>query len=508
MVAVPGRSRHLVAFSVAAGAALALALRAPWLDAALGRDEGGLALVARSFHQAGPFAYGHLFLDRPPLLVELYRLAGIDGATGVRLLGLAASMLLVLTTTLLAVRVAGRAAAPWAAVIVALLTSSYALQSVFTPAELIAAVPSSASVLCLVAALEPERTRRRLPLLAGAGALAVAALLVKQSFGDALAAGGVALALGAVGRGRLPVRETLRRAAAYLSGAAAMGGALAAWEHAVRTPDGSMYYALFGFRLDATAPLTHGDLASRLDRLAQPALHSGLALALLLALPGIALLRGRPLVRPVLAAWGLTALAGVVLGGSYWPHYLIALAPVAAIGAAAILVRHRWLALVAVAAMLWPVARVALQDELRDTPDHYQGAAVTAAHYLRARAEPRQAAYVMYAKVNVLYYSGLRTPFPYNWSLMMRAAPRAQARLRHLLASPRRPAWIVQWQSPTAFGLDRGGATRRLLRAHYREVRSICGHPILLARGARAKPPPRLGPHVCGMPQGNAVASG
>ena len=43
-----------------------------------------------------------------------------------------------------------------------------------------------------------------------------------------------------------------------------------------------------------------------------------------------------------------------------------------------------------------------------------------------------------------LYYSGLRDPFPYNWSLMMRALPKAQAELRSMLAAPDRPTWIVR----------------------------------------------------------------
>jgi hypothetical protein len=210
--------------------------------------------------------------------------------------------------------------------------------------------------------------------------------------------------------------------------------------------------------------------------------------------------------RPALAAWGLAALAGVALGGSYWPHYLIALVPLAAAGAAATLARHPRSAVVALLVLLLPAARTALQDALRDWPDRYQGAAASAAAYVRARAEPHQSVYVLYAKANVVYYSGLRDPFPYNWSLMMRAAPRAQPRLRTLLASePRRPTWIVEWQAPTAFGLDRSGATRALLRWHYRRVAGVCGHPILLARGARAKPPPWLGPHACGTPQGTAV---
>ena len=128
MTAVAGDHlvRHRTAVWIALGVVVALLLRAPWGDAALGRDEGGVAMVARAWHGGGPFAYGSLFLDRPPLLVGLYRLAG-DGQAGIRLLGAVAAALLVVTSTVLAVRIGGRRAAPWAAGISAVLASSFAI---------------------------------------------------------------------------------------------------------------------------------------------------------------------------------------------------------------------------------------------------------------------------------------------------------------------------------------------------------------------------------------------
>src|SRR3954449_13290410 len=102
-----GWLRQRTALCVLAGVAGALLLRAPWSDAALGRDEGGVALVARAWHGSGPFPYGSYFLDRPPLLPALYRLAG-SSETGIRVLGATAAALVVVVSTLLAVRVAGR----------------------------------------------------------------------------------------------------------------------------------------------------------------------------------------------------------------------------------------------------------------------------------------------------------------------------------------------------------------------------------------------------------------
>jgi 4-amino-4-deoxy-L-arabinose transferase-like glycosyltransferase len=472
------------------GVALTLLLRAPWFDAALGRDEAGVALVARHWHGGASFAYGTWFLDRPPLLLTLYRLAG-DSQVGIRVLGAVAASVLVVLTTLLAVRLGGRRAAPWAAGISAVAASSFALRAVFTPAELLAVVPSCASVLLLVIAIE----KKRLWTFAAAGALAAAALLVKQSFGDALAAGLVALVAGRF----LGVswRESWRRAGAYGAGLAAVAAALSLWAWATNTSAHSIWYAMFGFRLDAVSALSGSGLEGRLSKLESPFLDSGLAIAIVLAVVGIARLRDRPVVRIALVAWLAAAVVGIVLGGSYWPHYLIALIPATAAGAAWTLARFpRWLAVLAVCAIAASTALSAVTDARHDPRGQSQPSAVEIGHYLRSRALPGQTAYVLYAKVNILYYAGLRDPFPYNWSLMMRAVPGAESRLRQLLASPGRPTWVVKADRTRAFRLDRNGATGRLLTAHYRRAGTVCGFHILLARGASAAPAPP--PVACG----------
>jgi hypothetical protein len=482
---------------MALGVALALLLRAPWFDAALGRDEGGVAFVAQNWHGGGEFAYGSWFLDRPPLLVALYRLAG-DTEVGIRVLGAVAASLLVVLSTALAVRVGGRRAAPWAAGISAVLASSFAIRSVYTPAELLAVMPSCASVLLLVVGLQT----RRLWAFAGAGALAATALLVKQSFGDALVAGFVALAAAKL-VGGVSWRDSGRRVAAYGGGVAAVALALFVWAWSMHVSAHSLWYATFGFRLDAVSALSGSGFGGRISKLGSPFLDSGLAVAVVLAVVGVARLRAQPIVRVVLAAWVLAAVIGVLLGGSYWPHYLIALIPPAAAGAAWGLARHpRWVGVLAVCAIGVPTALNAFTVARHDSAGQ-EPSAVTIGHYLHARALPGQTAYVLYAKVNVVYYAGLQDPFPYNWSLMMRAVPGAQARLRHLLASGQRPTWVVKADSAHSFGLDRSGATKRLLSAHYRQAGTVCGFPILLARGAAAGPAPQV--TACGPAGGSAA---
>jgi hypothetical protein len=471
---------------IALGVGLALLLRAPWFDAPLGRDEGGVALVARNWHGSGPFAYGSWFLDRPPLLLALYRLAG-DGETGIRVLGAVAACSIVMITTLLAVRIGGRRAAPWAAGIAAVTASSYAIRSVYTPAELLAVVPSSASLLVLLIALE----KRRLWQFACAGALAGAALLVKQSFGDALVAGTVAMvAMKLTGEGW---RETLRRLAAYAAGVGAIVIALVVWAAAEHVSAHSVWYALFGFRLDAVSALSGPAAEGRLMGLWPPLRDSGLAIAVVLALVGLLRLRVGALVRTVLLGSLTAAVIGIVLGGSYWAHYLIALVPVTAAAAGALFGRYRRLGAIAICAIALPTLLNAEGTASSDSVDFSQSTAVTVGRYIHARALPGQTAYVLYARVNILYYAGVRDPFPYNWSLMMRAVPGAQDRLRRLLASPRRPTWIVKADGTHSFGLDTSGATYRLLAQHYRLAATVCGQRVLLERDAPASPPPPSG---------------
>ncbi len=121
---------------------------------------------------------------------------------------------------------------------------------------------------------------------------------------------------------------------------------------------------------------------------------------------------------------------------------------------------------------------------LRGDPARHARDAVTAADYLRDRARPGDSAHVMYAYASVLYYSGMSAPFAYRWSLMMQAAPGAERELRRLLASPRRPTWLIERHRPWAFGLDRDGVTRRLIDTHYRPAATVCGMTILVARRA------------------------
>lgn len=463
---------------------LALLLRAPWFQTPLGNDEGGLTYIAAHWHGGGPDLYGHYFVDRPPLLLAVFRIAAeAGGPEAVRVIGALASALLVLLTAFIGRSVGGSRAGIFAGGAAAVLSSSIFLNSVFTPAELLAVGPSAASVLLVVLA---HRSPHRTPLLFFAGVLAASALLLKQSFGDALVAGLVYLAASAyLDRGNR--RDWVKPAAAYAGGLAVVIAGLDLFEAVARVPDGATSYALLGFRIDGLSALagSSGGLLERFsDRLLLALLGSGLATLLIWSLPGLRSLRHDRAMQLTLGAWGVAGVGGVMLGGSYWSHYLIQLIPFASVVGGLALARGGrvfvglTVASLVAASLVGTIAGPSRSDVLSSSRR-----AETIGQFIEGRAHPGDTVYVRYSQPNIVYYSGLRTPYPYDWSLMLRAIPDAERRLRTMLRSPSRPTWIVAWEASTAYGLDTDGTTRTLIHNHYRAAGSVDGTAVLLARG-------------------------
>ena len=183
-----------------------------------------------------------------------------------------------------------------------------------------------------------------------------------------------------------------------------------------------------------------------------------------------------------LAAWLAAATIGVLAGGSYWPHYLIQLvAPtcvLAAVGFPATpRLRHAVVAVVVAVDVLVGGAAVGVR-----ATSHPDAAKLSVAAYLRHHARPRDSDYVLWARSDLLYYAGLPTPFPYAWSLMLRARPELAVQLRALLGSRRAPTWLVEWQRPDAWGLDPHGELAATISRRYERRAVVAGHPIYRLR--------------------------
>ena len=476
---------------------LALVLRAPYVLTPLGRDEGGIAYIAGNWSGGHGSLYGAYWLDRPPLLIGLFKVAVLGGDRGVRVLGALAAVALVVVIVLLGRAVAGPRAGRIAGLLAAPLTGSVLIGAVYTPGELLAAVPSTGSVLCLILAHRSRQAR----FVFAAGALAVGAALIKQSFLDAGVAGVAFVAVSAAVNGDVRLRWPL----AYGAGVAVPLGALLVWLAAAQLSLGGFIYAFVGFRLDLVHTLAGSDipLRVRLVTLAEPALASGLVLVVAGAVMGLRCLRGDRTLVVTFSAWLAGSTVGVLGGGSYFVHYLIQLVPVSCVAAAVVIASARTRTRVAVLGAYTAVSLSAALGGLGDLALHPpRRPELAVAHYVRDHARPGDTQYVMYARPNVLYYAGLPSPYPYAWSLMVRAMPGARAQLQRLLGSTRRPTWLVQWHDADRWQLDPGDRMDRLLARGYRLAAIVCGHPIYL-RNDRAAPP-RVTRSACPGPGGLA----
>jgi hypothetical protein len=466
---------------------LALLLRVPYLSTPLGRDEGGLAYMAQHWAEGGGSLYGAYWVDRPPLLLLLFKVAVLGGQDGVRALGAVAAVALVIGVTLLARAVEGPRAGWIAGLLAALLSGSVSIGSIFTPGEVLAVVPSTFSVLFLVLAHRSRQAR----FVFAAGALAVGAALIKQSFLDAGFAGVVFVAASAISDREVRWRWPL----AYVAGGLLPLAALLVWLAAAHESVGDFLYTLFGFRLQLLNTLAGSDipLHVRFQKLEAPAWDSGLAIALGAALVGLHALRKDRVLVVTFSAWLAAATFGVLGGGSYFAHYLIGLVPVSCVAAAVVLSRTRpRVRVVVLAAVLAMALPTALKGAIDVSDQQLRSSEVAVAAYVRDHARPGDTDYVMYARPNVVYYAGLRHPYPYMWSLMVRAKPGALDELHRHLAGADRPTWLVQWQDDDEWELDPDGKMDRLISDGYRLAAVVCDHPVFL-RDDRRRPPLTLG---------------
>ncbi len=469
----PARRAVVPGLVLAGAVALTLALRLPFLNEPLGVDEGGLAYIARFWSGGGGHSlYGNYWVDRPPLLLLLFKAAGADGAVGIRWLGAAAAVALVGLAWALGRRLGGARAACTAAVLAAAMASAAGLLAIFTPSELLASVPAAASVLCLLRSRDHGSR-----WLVAAGALAMTAPLVKQSFLDAGAAGLAFLVATTIA----DRHRSARRAGAYLAGLLIPVAGVAVWLALAHEPAARLVYALFGFRVNGLQVLASANrpLVDRASGLIGPAERSGVVVALALAPLGLWCLRRDRVLLATLGVWLLAGVVGILAGGSYWPHYLLQIVVptsiLAAAALAAVRLRYAWPAVAAVLAIVIHVnvQRVGL---LHNGQDRQRITAI--AHYIDAHARPGDTQYVLYAKANIDYYTDLPSPYPYAWSLMVRALPGADARLAHLLHAPDRPTWLVRWQKVGQWSLPQSARIASALRRDYRPVRRVAGHEI------------------------------
>jgi hypothetical protein len=454
-------------------ALLAVGARVAFWGAPLTADEGGYAQIARLWDN-GVALYGGAWVDRPQGLLLVYRaLLELGGGSteSLRIVAAAVSMLIVIATVVVAVRICGTIEAIAAGLLLATFAASPFIESFTLSGELLAAFPSVLSLLAFTAYLR----RRHLVWLAVAGLLTGCAVMIKQSTFDA---GLAAVAF-------LLVTERRRAyGAVILVVAALVPVAVAAWT-APQAHD--WWNAVVAYRAEGDSLFT-GSPLHRFDQLvgSLQAAARGLGVLALLAAIGW---RSSPLLARL---WLGAAVVGVLGGGNFHSHYYIQLAAplsiLAAVGLRELMTERRPLATAACGAAALATLIVTVPLWFAGGPAQARAIwpkdgrlvhSAAVADYVRTHTAPNERIFVLWAGADVYYLADRRPALPYMWYRNVESIDGALASARQLLAA-RKPALVVLVQGPDT--LDSSGMTGRILRRKYRVATLVEGVPILEVR--------------------------
>lgn len=493
LLLAPSRGRVWTWRFVAALVGAVTLVRLAFVPGPLKPDEAGYLMVARAWHLGGPNLYGHYFVDRPPLLIALFRVASwVHWDPFVRVLTVPFAALFVVSAAWAAHQLVGDRGARWAGAAAAALVVTPLVQAYEADGEIFAAPLVMLAVALTLTAVR-RRGGRAFGLAVLAGLVAGLAVMTKQNFVDAFVFA-AALVLASVAQRRLPWGDGLRVALGGLAGGAVVLLGTVGYVVLARVGVTTAWFSLFGFRGTALDVIADSSLHAPLDR--------GVVLVLLAFLTGILpvavlLLRegwrchfSGPPVAWAVAATMAVEVAGIAAGGSYWPHYLLQLAPMTALAVGLWAPHRRSVRLVGTAVLVSAVVAV-LVGVVGTTFPHPSSGQRTGA-WVHASGRPGDTATVLYGNAQLQEATGMASPYRQLWSLPTRTIDVHLRHLRALLAGPRRPDWVVVWSKIDLWNIDPHGATRLELATHYHLVRHVCGHQVWLADGEHRDlaPPP------------------
>ncbi|MFD2091992.1 hypothetical protein [Blastococcus deserti] len=475
-------------------------VRATYVPRPLRNDEGGYLLIARQWHTGGEFMYGDYFVDRPPLLMLIYKVASLtEWDQAIRVLAIPFVLVSVLAGWRAGTLLAGPAGGRWAAVVAAGIMCSPGLAAEQADGELFGAALVMAALALGLSAWHADSRRSQLRWAAAAGVVAAAAPLIKQSLleGLLLLAGLVVLGYRSHGAAR---RRAVGLGAASLLGALIPCALLVLWLAAAQIPPGDAWHDLVasrGVAFDAIWSTSPDDSLRRAGQLLVLGTVTGLLPVVVTWLltarrsPGRTSVGAR-LITPLL----VFGIVGIASGGAYWPPYLLQLAPAAVLAAGAmapsLTVPGAWMRgfsrMVAGAAIVGALASGVVHATV---PSVWSSQRI--GEWLAGSKAAGDTGFVVYGLPSVLEAADMPSPYPHVWSAAMRTLDPEQHRLRATLAGPAAPAWIVQINGFDAWGIDDGSKLRDLVSRRYRVVAEICGYRVWLRQDVTREPaaPPR-----------------
>jgi hypothetical protein len=473
----PSRPRRVDPLVLLLGVALVagMAIRLRFFGVPLTTDEGGYAVVA-DWWADGATLYDQAWVDRPQLLVLLYRAAWAAGPAGIRILALVATAATAIAVAWAARSLHGRRAAVAAGVAYLLVSPAPRLEGWAANGELLASAVSTTGIACLLAWSAAGHRRAR--LLAAGVLLVSAAPLIKQSAVEGVLVAIVLIAPHA--RARLP----------------ALGWAALPWlvavAHGATVGLDRWWFAVVGYRLHG--PPAADGLAGRAELLlgSLPPLLLDAAPLIAIGVVGTAgavRLRRMDRRHGIYAAWVAGGVIGVVGGGLFHTHYWLQLLPVGCVAVGAVFVRMPRRAVPAAVAgtavMVVAWAPLLLSSSAVDlvgatTRDPRMVGAQGLAHELATRTGPDDTILVVWASASVYAYADREPATPYLWFRPLRYIDGAVDAVVDRVGGSHPPAAIVVVHPPQL--LDYSGELSRLLASRYTAVTSVRGVPVYVLR--------------------------
>lgn len=485
---------------VGAAALLAVVLRAAFFFVPISPDEGGYLAIARTWRHGGVL-YKDIWIDRPQGLLSIYRAFDVLGGTSntVRILSLGAAVMTVVGLAEFVRSIATPAAGVTAAVLAAFISTAPAIDGFAANGELLGGA-FGALALGVGARVVTKRSGAR--WMVAAGALAGAALSIKQSSADSLGALLIWLGL-AVVFGLVPRREAALHMLRCVLGAGAVIGTLLL--HGVITGWDRWFYAVLGYRVSNRSALENAnwDRFSRTASDVLPVLWPVVAVSLFAASLLIFWRRqrtvkwsGAQLLMPI---WVILAVAMFLSGGQFFHHYWLTLTyPLAAIGGITIggLGLAWWrrglvAAALVPAALSWVAFAATPRDELwkKVSGETWMVTAERLGEWLPTQMKPGDTVFVMCSMPSFYAVAEKDPIYPYMWWDSVHKPDGAQQAMIDLFTGPNPPTWV-----PQVFSLascDPSGEVAQAFGERYRLVRVRYGVAIYrLAENVVGPAPP------------------
>lgn len=442
-------------------------------------DESGFYLVARDWLTgSGDGLYGHYFVDRPPTLIWLYSIGAATGEVKAMRVLCAVLLLVFVAFAWFAVRRLG-GSARWAVAVAAAFAISPIVGAETANGEAFALPFVMVGLYCVVRMMR-VRGRPGLRWAFAAGVAGMLAMTVKQNFADVFVFA-IVLLVGLGLRRQRTWKTVGQQLGAGVAGASVVVAAMVAY--ALTTPAGvrGLWLAGVTFRADASSVLAAGDrtgIESRIDQITEHAWLAGLIPFVVV----LALMALRWRFRVSALSYAVGALIAfeiicIVVGGNFWSHYLMGLAPglVLAVG---IWARHVPVALVATYVV--GSAVVAVPWALNDLADRGPDTAQEAGRYVKASSVPGDTASVLYGKADLQWATGMRSPYEHLWSLPVRTLDPDLEELTRLLGSDDAPTWLVFTFGLHTWELDPDHNVDDVFHERYTEVWEGCDVVVYL----------------------------